>query len=204
MAEIQPQGIVDTEQEDFDVRFEVLIRNMERMSNQIAMFTKATNAEPIVFDFDDENQAGKNFVFNPTESLTNGSNGKNLGEAELPFDDLFKDYEDCGRKVLYGVAKRVISSCTEKPATEQFQSIQRRYLRPENCEFLKAPRVNPELWDDLHEKTRSREVSFQAFQTNLIKGIIPVIMLTDKVVRRIPGGAKFHRVIAKNLQRTRI
>ena len=38
------------------------------------------------------------------------------------------------------------------------------------------------IWGDLHDKTKSREVSFQAFQKNLIKGIIPAIMLTDKVV----------------------
>ena len=81
-----------------------------------------------------------------------------------------------------GVAKRVNSACTKKPAKEQFASIQKKYLRPENCDFLKTPRVNPELWDDLQDKTKHRECSFQAFQKNLIKGITPVVQLASKVV----------------------
>ncbi|XP_028415797.1 uncharacterized protein LOC114539372 [Dendronephthya gigantea] len=143
---------------------------------------KANNTEPIGLDLEEESQADTYSVFDPNESLTSGSSGKSLEEAELPYDDLFKDSEDCGPKVLDGVAKRINSSCTKKPAKEQFQSIQRKYLRPENCEFLKAPRVNRELWDDLHDKTKSPEVFFQAFQRNLIKGVIPVIMLTNKMV----------------------
>ena len=71
--------------------------------------------------------------------------GKSLDEAELPYNELFKDSEDCGPKVLDGIAKRINSSCNKKPAKEQFQTIQKKYLRPENCDFLKTPRVNPEL-----------------------------------------------------------
>ena len=90
--------------------------------------------------------------------------------------------EERGPKVNEGVAKRVNSACTKRPAKEQFSSIQKKYLRPENCDFLKAPRVNPELWDDLQDKTKSRECSFQAFQKNLIKGSTPVVQLASKVV----------------------
>ena len=119
MTERQSQGVVDTEQEDLPVRsepsqdviFEVLFSNMERMSSKIAMLHEATNAESIDFDLDDENQAGTNSVFDPTESLTNGSNSKSLEKAELPYDDLFEDSKDCGPKDLDGVAKRVNSSC---------------------------------------------------------------------------------------------
>ena len=42
--------------------------------------------------------------------------------------------------------------------------------------------MNPELWDDLQDKTKSRECSFQSFQKNLIKGITPVMQLVSKVV----------------------
>ena len=90
--------------------------------------------------------------------------------------------EDCGPKVNEGVATRTNSACTKRPAKEQFSSIQKKYLRPENCDFLKAPRVNPELWDDLQDKTKSRECSFQLFQKNFIKGITLVVQLASKVV----------------------
>ena len=102
---------------------------------------------------------------------------RNLESSELTYEDLFKDTEDWGPKVDEGVAKRVNSACTKRPAKEQFSSIQKKYLRPENCDFLKALRVNPELWDGLQDKTKSRESSFQSFQKNLIKGIKPVVQL---------------------------
>ena len=81
-----------------------------------------------------------------------------------------------------GVAKCVNSACTQKPAKEQCASIQKKYLHPENCEFLKTPQVNPKLWDDLQDKTKHRECSFQVFQKNLIKGITLVAQLASKVV----------------------
>lgn len=79
------------------------------------------------------------------------------------------------------MAKRVNGACTKRPAKEQFSPIQKKYLRPKHCEFLKAPRVNPELWDNLLDKTTSRERSFQSFQKNLFKGITPVVQLASKV-----------------------
>ena len=42
--------------------------------------------------------------------------------------------------------------------------------------------MNPELWDDLQDKTKSCECSFQSFQKNLIKGITPMVHLASKVV----------------------
>ena len=42
--------------------------------------------------------------------------------------------------------------------------------------------MDPELWDDLQDKTKSRECSFQSFQKNLIKGITPLVQLASKVV----------------------
>ena len=96
---------------------------------------------------------------------------------------MFQDTEGFEPKVnILGVAKRVNSACTRRLAKEQFSSIQKKYLRPENCDFLKIPRMNPELWDDLHDKLKSRECSFQPFQKDIIKGITLVAQLASKVV----------------------
>ena len=116
--------------------------------------------------------------YDPAESVVSHKDET----ADLPYEDLFKDCEDCGPKVHDGVAKRIDNACTKKPAKEQFSKIQAKYLRPENCEFLKVPRVNPELWDDLLDKVKSRDVGFQAFQKGLIKGIVPVASLASKLV----------------------
>ena len=61
----------------------------------------------------------------------------------FPYEDLFKDCEDCGPKVHDGVAKRIDNACTKNPAKKQFSKIQAKYLRQENCEYLKGPWLTP-------------------------------------------------------------
>jgi len=151
-----------------------------KISNSLSHFT-----QPLAVDFTAEDEEvlleeGKQSEFDPTEGIIVEDLGPEAGE--LPYEDHFKDTEDCGPKDNEGVAKRVNFACTKRPAKEQFSSIQKKYLRPENCEFLKAPRVNPELWDDLLDKTKSREGSFQSFQKNIMKGVTPVVQLASKVV----------------------
>ena len=48
--------------------------------------------------------------------------------GELPYEDLFKDTEDCGPKVNKSVKKRVNSACTIRPEKEQFSPIRKKYL----------------------------------------------------------------------------
>ena len=51
-------------------------------------------------------------VYDPAESVISHKDET----ADLPYDDLFKDCEDCGPKVLDGVARRIDNACTKKPA----------------------------------------------------------------------------------------
>ena len=164
----------------FESKLDTLTNSMLKMSDSLARLARPHEA---LLDSEEEDalrEEGGQSEFDPTERIL--SQEINLESSELPYEDLFKDTEDCGAKVNEGVAKRVNSACTNRPAKEQFSLIQKKYLRPENCDFLKAPRVNPELWDDLQDKTKSRECSFQSLQKNLIKKITPVVQLASKVV----------------------
>ena len=164
----------------FESKLDTLTNSMLKMSDSLARVARPHEA---LLDSEEEGalrEEGGQSEFDPTERIL--SQEINLESSELPYEDLFKDTEDCGAKVNEGVAKRVNSACTKRPAKEQFSLIQKKYLRPENCDFLKAPRLNPELWDDLQDKTKSRECSFQSFQKNLIKGITPEMQLASKVV----------------------
>ena len=147
-----------------EARFKVLSSNVERISDQLALLNEALVMEPADHDFDEERPAETSSVFDPAESLSGAVSGKSLDEVDLPYNELFKDSEDCGPKVLDGIPKRINSSCTKKPAKEQFQTIQKKYLRALNCEFLKTPRVNPELWDDLRDRTKTRKFPFRRFK----------------------------------------
>ena len=61
-------------------------------------------------------EEGGQSEFDPTERIF--SEETNLESDELLYEDLFKDTEDCGPKVNKGVAKRVNSACTKRPAKE--------------------------------------------------------------------------------------
>ena len=158
----------------FESKLDTLTNSMLKMSVSLAHLARPHEAL-----LDSEEEGGQSEL-DPTECIL--SQEIILELSELPYEDLFKGTEDCGSKVNECVAKRVNSACTKRPAKEQFSLIQKKYLCPENGNFLKAPRVNPELWDDLQDTTKCRECSFQSFQKNLIKGITLVVHLASKVV----------------------
>jgi len=57
-------------------------------------------------------EEGKQGEFDPTEGIIVEDLGPEAGE--LPYEDLFKDAEDCGPKANEGVAKRVNFACTKR------------------------------------------------------------------------------------------
>ena len=154
---------------------------MLRMSDSLALLTQPNVGLLNSREEDALLEEGGLSEFDPTERVLSEEAQTDLELGEFPYEDVFKDTEDSGPKVNEGVAKRINSAGTKRPAKEQFSSIQ-KYLPQENCNFLKAPRVNPELWDDLHDKMKRREYSFQSFQKNLIKGVTPVVQSASKVV----------------------
>ena len=136
----------------FESKLDTLTNFMLKMSDSLARIARPHGA---LLDSEEENalrKKGEQSEFDPTERIL--SEETNLESSELPYEDLFKDTEDSGPKVNEGVAKRVNSTCTNRLAKEQFSSIQKEYLRPENCNFLKAPRMNPELWDGLQDEPK--------------------------------------------------
>ena len=129
----------------FESKLDTLTNSMLKMSDSLARLARLHEA---LLDSEEEDalrEEGGQSEFDPTKRIP--SQKINLESSELSYEDLFKATEDCGAKVNECVAKRVNSA--NRPAKGQFSLIQKKYLRPENCDFLKAPRVNPELWDDL-------------------------------------------------------
>ncbi|CAB3992897.1 Hypothetical predicted protein [Paramuricea clavata] len=106
----------------------------------------------VVFDEDVLLEDGE--IFDSSFSIS-GENNSNENTTEndaivaLPDNDLFNNLEECGDQISANLATRIDSACTKKPAKEKLLNIQERYLRPKNCSFLLAPKINLELWDDL-------------------------------------------------------
>jgi hypothetical protein len=68
--------------------------------------------------------------------------------------------EECGDEISAGLTTRIDLACAIKQAKKKFLKSQERYLRPKKCSFLLAPKVNPELWDDLPDNAKRRELGF--------------------------------------------
>ena len=91
---------------------------MPKMSDSLARLARPHEA---LLDSEEEDalrEEGGQSEFDPNERIL--SQEINLESSELPYEDLFKDTEDCGAKVNEAVAKRVNSACTKRPAKEQF------------------------------------------------------------------------------------
>lgn len=58
-----------------------------------------------------------------------------------------------------------------------------RYTRPENCQCLEPTQVNHLIWDKLKHETRSGDLKLQRIQANLLKGIIPIVSIVEKLVK---------------------
>ena len=59
-----------------------------------------------------------------------------------------------------------------------------RYTRPVNCECLEPTQVNHLLWDKLKHDTRLSDLKLQQrIQANLRKGIIPIVLVVEQLVK---------------------
>jgi hypothetical protein len=93
--------------------------------------------------------------------------------------DLFNSSEECGDQISAGLATRIYSACTKKPAKEKFLKIQKRYLHPRNWSFLLAPKV----WDDLSDNAKGRELGLQSLQKLFVKSFYSLDRLANKLIQ---------------------
>ena len=118
------------------------------------------------------------------ESNLPTSRNECLSSTELlPDEDLFNEAEECSTDVSADLAKWVDTACTKKPAKDKFVKIQELYLRPRNYSLLLVLKVNPELWKDLSDTARGREMGLQNLQLLFVKSFNPVLNLANKVVQ---------------------
>jgi hypothetical protein len=59
--------------------------------------------------------------------------------------------EATGPKIGSGLAKAVNAAVSVKSKNESMGEIAKRYNRPENCSYLKAPKVNEEIWEAMNK-----------------------------------------------------
>lgn len=57
-----------------------------------------------------------------------------------------------------------------------------KYHRTENCENLINTRVNSEIWSKIKSNTRSRDQGMQKLETSLLKNMIGIIKIADRLL----------------------
>ena len=98
-------------------KLDTLTNSMLKMSDSLARLTRPHGTLLNSEEEDALLEVGGQSEFDPTERIL--SEETNLESGDLPYEDLFKDTEDCGSKVNEGVTKRVNSACTKRPANSE-------------------------------------------------------------------------------------
>ena len=73
------------------------------------------------------------------------------------------------------LAEIVKSLLLEKLPKDKLEEVQSKYLRPENCTNLVAPKINKQIWQQLRQETRNNDSAFQKTQSLLLSGLYAVL-----------------------------
>ena len=115
------------------------------------------------------------FIQPKTSDHAEGSDGGSFKSLA----DEFSVLEKTSPAIDANLAEIVESLLTEKLTKETLAEIQNKYLRPENCTNLVAPKINKQIWPQLRQETRNNDSAFQKAQSLLLSGLYAVLQLCN-------------------------
>ncbi len=94
--------------------------------------------------------------------------------------------------------KRWTTKMSDTKLNDKLELIQ----RPENCSGLIVPRVNPEIWSNLHKLVKRRDLRTSNIQKNLAKAGSSLICTTNKLLQSRQSGTQVDptEVIKSNME----
>ena len=97
----------------------------------------------------------------------------------------FENLETCGSKVNDTLANVVDSGIRAQIDRSLAKEACNKYSRPENCQALRVPKINKELWNtsSLAKATKEQDKAFQTTQKYLNQGLIPLVQLMDGLLK---------------------
>ena len=97
----------------------------------------------------------------------------------------FENLETCGSKVNDTLANVVDSGIRAQIDRSLAKEACNKYARPENCQALRVPKINKELWNtsSLAKATKEQDKAFQTTQKYLNQGLIPLVQLMDGLLK---------------------
>ncbi|MCG8047947.1 MAG: hypothetical protein N0E48_20400 [Candidatus Thiodiazotropha endolucinida] len=159
-------------------------------------FSKDTDSESSCSDDDsEENDSGNEPPLKQSRSDKScpevSSEGNSAKLSKL--DKLFSNKSEQGPKINENLAKslnRGISNNFEIKSALEYGDI---YKTPENCEYLRVPKLNEELFfeDSIASRFKKNDSILQKTQLLLTKGMTPLIQLMDKLIEQDDNGEIF-------------
>lgn len=101
-------------------------------------------------------------------------------------DNLFKDKSEQGPKVNENLAKTVNRGISHNFSIKSALEFGDNYKTPENCEFLRVPKLNEELFfeESIATRYKKNDGMLQKTQQLLTKGMIPLVQLMNKLLEK--------------------
>lgn len=154
----QVQGSISKVYEDLEPIEVDLEENLEVGSIPESSKSLATKLESFV-----EAQTSES-----TESKVTDGAFKSLAEE-------FSVSEKTAPSIQSGLADIVNSLLKDKLPKEKISALQDKYLKPDNCPNLVAPKINKQMWQQLHQETRNADSAFQKAQALMMSGIYALV-----------------------------
>ena len=148
---------------------------------------------PSDIDEEEENSSGAEDAMNQLINNNNESNNGSESECEdqnIALKNLISDFkldEECGPDINPTLAEALKDVWCKRLTKEKAKKRLEKYNRPENCKDLRTVKVNPEIFGNISDASRSHDIKMQKMQTTLVRGTIPVVQTLDILMRLKPN-----------------
>ncbi|PFX11296.1 hypothetical protein AWC38_SpisGene25070, partial [Stylophora pistillata] len=95
----------------------------------------------------------------------------------------FEDDDATGNKIMQQLADLATKHWGKKLSSEKLKNLLDKYKRPENCELIKATKVNPEIWNHLNPNKRKVDLQLSNMQQVVRKVTFATLQTTNVLLQ---------------------
>ena len=112
-----------------------------------------------------------------TSDVSSKDQDKILEELDADMDDM-----ETGPEISPKLANIINKRFEKKLSADTRKEKQNKYCRPKNCDKMKVPKVNTEVWRQLNAYQKKQDIRVANMQTTLSKAATAVAQVTDHVL----------------------
>lgn len=165
---------------DVDDKFMLLLEQMQQMNGNITRLLSGDDhsSEP---DRDDPPDRGESSTQDIEETEAPQGGHKALLKA-IAQDLNLKD--KTGPAIEGELAELINALLKDKMSADALKTKLDQYLRPENVEGLRTPKVNPLIWNQISASMRTQDAGSQKNQSTLVGSTIAMAKAADRVMKK--------------------